>query len=141
MNYQHFQNNLIELNNNIPSFISLLENLSANQILSQLGTKTIDTAPLIRNNTKNDIKKFIGITLGEINAVKRVLCRYEGNILYTWTIIKKRNLKVLNQLYVKENKLIDLFPEFDFDFYSIYANGHNIESLLNTSITTVYINK
>ena len=137
--YQQFQNDIIEVNNNNFYFIlDYKEDKQANHILYHFGAQTRNTAQLIRTSTQNDIKGFIGVILGEVNGVNRVMCKHEGNILYTWVIINKRDLRIINKLYSMENNLIDIFPEFDFDFNTIYANGHDINSLIDTTSTLVY---
>jgi len=75
-----------------------------------------------------DMREYIKCQFLEMHDILKVHCKLEENIFYTWIAIEERDLELRQQIYQIEDEIIKKFPEYEFDFYTIYASGRNPES-------------
>ncbi|MCK4578166.1 MAG: hypothetical protein KAU50_05205 [Candidatus Marinimicrobia bacterium] len=78
-----------------------------------------------------DMKHYLAQNLYLIPGVLKVLSKLDKNIFFVWVIIQERNIDLQEKVYEVEDKLIEMFPEFEFDFYTIYSNGRDPDILIN----------
>ena len=81
------------------------------------------------------MKHFLAQNLYLIPDVLKVLSKLDRNIYYVWVIIPGRNMDLQDKVYEVEDKLIGMFPEFEFDFYTIYSNGRDPDKLIDKRFT------
>ena len=86
----------------------------------------------------DSLNKFIALRMSEVPNVERVYSKYSDNVFYTWTVIEKRDKEVLRQIYQRQKGVIRRFGDFGFDFYVIYRDGADINSLLSGDLELVY---
>ncbi len=77
------------------------------------------------------MKHYLAQNLYLIPGVLKVLSKLDKNIFFVWVIIQERNIDLQEKVYEVEDKLIEMFPEFEFDFYTIYSNGRDPDILIN----------
>lgn len=83
------------------------------------------------------MRHFIGERLYQVPQILRVYCQFEHDVFYTWVVLKEREIEVQQRIYEDEDDLIDRFPEFEFDFYTIYASGRDPDSLIENGSALV----
>jgi len=88
--------------------------------------------------TVNDLKEYIGDQIGKSDGVLRVYSRFNNNVLSSWIIIKKRDRNILESIYTIEDDIIERFFDCEFDFHTKYANGRDIDSIINGVAVQVY---
>jgi len=88
--------------------------------------------------TVNDLKEYIGDQIGKSDGVLRVYSRFNNNVLSCWIIIKKRDRNILESIYTIEDDIIERFFDCEFDFHTKYANGRDIDSIINGVAVQVY---
>lgn len=86
----------------------------------------------------SDLKEYIGDKIGQSDGVLRIYSRFNNNVLSCWIIIEKRDRKILETIYSIEDNIIERFFDCEFDFHTKYANGRDIDSIINGIAVQVF---
>jgi len=86
----------------------------------------------------DSLNQFIAKGMSDLTQVERVYSKFDGQVFYTWIVIEQRDREVQKAVYEREQKIINRFPEYGFDFYVVYRSGADIDSLVSGEIELVY---
>ena len=75
----------------------------------------------------DDLETALGKDFGVIPQVRHVLTEWVDGPLLVWIALDNPEPSVRKAVYQKELELMDGFPEIDFDFNLIGADGRNAE--------------
>ncbi len=84
------------------------------------------------------LNNYIGCCMGKIPRVERVYSAYRDRTFYTWIIIDDRDEETLKTIYEEEKLIIDIFSEYEFDFYILYRRDQEIDSMVSSDIELVF---
>jgi hypothetical protein len=78
-----------------------------------------------------DLRDFIAFEFSLVHDVEYVFTAFrENQIFYAWIVTDKFEQSVRDQIYEREQAIIDEFPDFEFDFYIIARMGRNLDDLI-----------
>ncbi len=81
-----------------------------------------------------DMRHFLAKRLYQVPEVLRVYGKFEHDVFYTWVVTDERDLEAQRLIYEIEDDLIERFPEFEFDFYTVYALGRDPDLLVDSTL-------
>ena len=78
-----------------------------------------------------DLREFIAFEFSLVPEVEYVFTAFrENQIFYAWIVTDKFEDSVRDQIYEREQAIIDEFSMFDFDFYIIARMGRSLDDLI-----------
>jgi hypothetical protein len=78
-----------------------------------------------------DLRDFIAFEFSLVPDVEYVFTAFrENQIFYAWIVINQFEQSVRDQIYEREQAIIDEFPAFEFDFYIIARIDRNLDDLI-----------
>ena len=81
-----------------------------------------------------DMRHFLASRLYQVPQVQKVYSKFEHDVFYTWVVTDERDLEAQRLIYEIEDELIERFPEFEFDFYTVYALGRDPDLLVDSTL-------
>ncbi len=80
------------------------------------------------------MRDFLAKRLYQVPQVLKVYSKFEHDVFYTWVVTDERDLEAQRLVYDIEDELIEWFPEFEFDFYTVYALGRDPDLLVDSTL-------
>ena len=99
-----------------------------------MSLKTTESEPATFISSLLDMRHFLAEHLYQVPQVLKVFSKFEHDVFYTWVITDDRDLEAQEMIYKIEDELIERFPEFEFDFYTVYALGRDPELLVDSTL-------
>ena len=87
----------------------------------------------------SDLREFIAFEFSLTPEVEYVYTAFrENQVFYAWVIIDSFEGEVRDQIYDRQQAIIDEFPGFEFDFYIVARMGRDVEDLFDDSVKLTY---
>ena len=87
----------------------------------------------------SSLRELIAFEFSLVRDVQYVFTAFrENHVFYAWVVVDRFEEDVRNQIYNRQEAVIDEFPELEFDFYIISRMGRDIGDLIDTSAQLTY---
>lgn len=93
-----------------------------------------ETGPATFISSLLDMRYFLAKRLYQVPQVLKIYSKFEHDIFYTWVVTDERDLEAQAVIYKIEDEMIERFPEFEFDFYTVYALGRDPDLLVDSTL-------
>jgi hypothetical protein len=84
------------------------------------------------------VTDFVADRFAHISEVTCVWINRDGDILYVTVLTSSRDDAVLDKIMEEQQRTMDEFQQFQFDFSVIFQNGKSITDLITTTEAPVY---
>jgi|ERR1017187_3120141 hypothetical protein len=100
-------------------------------------SRQVKTVQSVYTSPQLDFRHRIAFDLASIPEVEAVFTSEYGRVFFVWTVVKERSQEVYQQLYKKEQELIEANQPVQFDFTILASRGYDPKTVITDPLAQI----